>query len=210
MIMSLRKRFRVWWLLLLIPLVIVVSYAAWARAQYRPTPAALAALESDERVEVQQGNGARGGRWLLFRPTETKPRTALVFYPGGFVDPRAYAPAARDIAAQGYLVIIVPMPLNLAVLASIYGTLDALATPAEIDASRSLLPPDARWTAIEGANHAQFGSYGPQAGDHQAAISAEAQQARTVVATVVLLADLEGQTSGRAVPRSLGGHMIAS
>jgi len=33
------------------------------------------------------------------------------------VDPRAYAPAARALAEEGYLVVIVPMPLNLAVLA---------------------------------------------------------------------------------------------
>jgi dienelactone hydrolase len=31
------------------------------------------------------------------------------------VDPRAYAPEANMIAARGYLVVIVPMPLNLAV-----------------------------------------------------------------------------------------------
>ncbi|UCG25450.1 MAG: alpha/beta hydrolase, partial [Chloroflexota bacterium] len=31
------------------------------------------------------------------------------------VDPRAYAPAAREIAAAGYLVIIPTMPLNLAI-----------------------------------------------------------------------------------------------
>jgi dienelactone hydrolase len=43
--------------------------------------------------------------------------TGLVVYPGARVDPRAYAPAAQGIAAQGYLVVIVPMPLNLAVLA---------------------------------------------------------------------------------------------
>jgi pimeloyl-ACP methyl ester carboxylesterase len=34
------------------------------------------------------------------------------------VDPRSYAPAARTIAQEGYLVVIVPMPLNLAVFAS--------------------------------------------------------------------------------------------
>jgi pimeloyl-ACP methyl ester carboxylesterase len=39
----------------------------------------------------------------------------LIIYPGGRVDPRAYAPIAHSIAAQGYLVVIVPMPLNLAV-----------------------------------------------------------------------------------------------
>ena len=39
----------------------------------------------------------------------------MIFYPGGRVDPRSYAPAARAIAAQGYLAVITPMPLNLAV-----------------------------------------------------------------------------------------------
>jgi pimeloyl-ACP methyl ester carboxylesterase len=38
-------------------------------------------------------------------------------YSGGGVDPRDYAPAAGAIAGQGFLVVIVPMPLNLAFLA---------------------------------------------------------------------------------------------
>jgi hypothetical protein len=50
-----------------------------------------------------------------------------------------------------------------------------------------LLPPDTQWTAIEGGNHAQFGWYGPQSGDHPATISRTAQQARTVRATIDLL-----------------------
>ena len=37
-------------------------------------------------------------------------------------------------------------------VASIYGTRDGLATGDEIAASRPLLPPDTRWTAIEGGN----------------------------------------------------------
>jgi pimeloyl-ACP methyl ester carboxylesterase len=41
----------------------------------------------------------------------------LVIYPGGRVDPRSYAPLARTIAEAGYLVVIPPMPLDLAVLA---------------------------------------------------------------------------------------------
>jgi pimeloyl-ACP methyl ester carboxylesterase len=41
----------------------------------------------------------------------------LILYPGGRVDARAYAPAARAIAEAGYLVAIAPMPLNLAVFA---------------------------------------------------------------------------------------------
>jgi len=42
--------------------------------------------------------------------------------------------------------------------------------------------------AIEGGNHAQFGWYGPQAGDNPATISREAQQEQIIEATVELLA----------------------
>jgi pimeloyl-ACP methyl ester carboxylesterase len=239
------KRCRVWWLLLLIPILLGAGYVAWVRVQHQPMPEALAALASDAEVEVETG------RWLLFRPAGRTPRSGLILYPGGFVDPRAYAPTARAIAAKGYQVVVVPMPLNLAVLgsnraanvvaaypeiarwaigghslggamaaryayrspqrvhglvlwaaypasgddlsaralavASIYGTLDGLATPAKIDASRPLLPPDTQWTAIEGGNHAQVGWYGPQSGDLPATLSRADQQAQIVLATVGLL-----------------------
>ncbi|WP_430867006.1 alpha/beta hydrolase [Demequina aurantiaca] len=54
---------------------------------------------------------------------------------------------------------------------SISGSQDGLSTPAKIDASRANLPADATFTQIEGANHAQFGAYGPQPGDGVATIS---------------------------------------
>ena len=68
------------------------------------------ALQPDTQVTITEGN------WLTFSPTGQQPETGFIFYPGGRVDARAYAPAARQIASQGYLVVIVPMPLNLAVL----------------------------------------------------------------------------------------------
>ncbi|MBA3874370.1 MAG: alpha/beta hydrolase, partial [Anaerolineae bacterium] len=43
------------------------------------------------------------------------PTTGLIFYPGGKVDPRAYAPQMHAIADQGYLTVITPMPLYLAI-----------------------------------------------------------------------------------------------
>jgi pimeloyl-ACP methyl ester carboxylesterase len=73
---------------------------------------------------------------------------------------------------------------------SISGTQDGLSTPAKIEASRALLPGSARYVAIEGGNHAQFGWYGPQSGDNPATISREDQQRQTVTATVELLASL--------------------
>lgn len=40
-----------------------------------------------------------------------------MFYPGGKVEPAGYARSAQAIAAEGFLVVVPPMPLNLAVLA---------------------------------------------------------------------------------------------
>ena len=48
---------------------------------------------------------------------------------------------------------------------SISGTRDALATPADIEESRTDLPPDAELVSIEGGVHAYFGDYGEQPGD---------------------------------------------
>jgi pimeloyl-ACP methyl ester carboxylesterase len=79
--------------------------------------------------------------------------------------------------------------------ASIYGTLDGLATGDKIDASRPLLPVATAWVAIEGGNHAQFGWYGPQGGDNEAAITREEQQQQIVDATVQLLQQVD--TSGQ-------------
>jgi hypothetical protein len=76
-------------------------------------PEALAALASDGTVRVQQ---VEGQDWYVFTPTSGLVDSGFIIYPGGFVDPRAYAPLARDIAADGYQVVLVPMPLNLAVL----------------------------------------------------------------------------------------------
>lgn len=53
---------------------------------------------------------------------------------------------------------------DLAVI-SISGSEDGLSTPAKVDAARDLLPADAEMIEIDGASHASFGDYGPQAGD---------------------------------------------
>lgn len=73
---------------------------------------ALAALESDEAVDVIQSNDSD---WIIFLPTGPQPEVGYIIYPGGWVDPRAYAPLARDIAEEGFLVVLDPAPFNLAV-----------------------------------------------------------------------------------------------
>ena len=72
---------------------------------------------------------------------------------------------------------------------TIYGT-NNMEGDTQINLSRSRLPDSAQFITIEGGNHAQFGSYGPQAGDRAADISAEEQWAQAVAATVQFLESL--------------------
>jgi hypothetical protein len=102
---------RLLWVALLALVIAAAGFVIWAMAASGPMPEALPAMQSDARVTVESG------RWLVFRPATGQPSTGLVFYPGARVEPRSYARAAHAIAAQGNLVIIVPMPLNLAVFA---------------------------------------------------------------------------------------------
>jgi pimeloyl-ACP methyl ester carboxylesterase len=93
----------------LLLIVMMAGFVLWGETPARPMAEALAALQPDEKVSVTTG------KWLVFAPAGSQPDAGFIFYPGGRVDFRAYAPAARQIAAQGYLVIIPRMPLNLAV-----------------------------------------------------------------------------------------------
>jgi hypothetical protein len=86
----------------------VGGFFVWVSNPYQPMPQALDALKSDSQVDVQTDG------WLVFRPQAQEPTTGFILYPGALVDPRAYAPSAYAIAAQGYLVVIVPMPFGLA------------------------------------------------------------------------------------------------
>jgi hypothetical protein len=72
-------------------------------------PEAYAALTSSTSVTVTTDN------WAVFQPVASNIRTGFIVYPGGRVDFRSYAPLAKAIAAEGYLVIITKMPLNLAI-----------------------------------------------------------------------------------------------
>jgi dienelactone hydrolase len=67
--------------------------------------------------------------------------------------------------------------------ASIFGEHDGLATPADIDASRALLPPSTVFTEVPGAVHAFFGDYGRQAGDGTPTTDRATAQRQIVAAT---------------------------
>ncbi len=98
--------------LLAVVILAVLGFTIWAYTPLGPAPEALAALHSDAKVQVDQGP------WITFRPVGQEASNGFIFYPGGRVDPRSYAVTARALAEQGNLVVIVPMPFNLAFFGS--------------------------------------------------------------------------------------------
>ncbi len=63
---------------------------------------------------------------------------------------------------------------------SIVGSNDGVVRMGNYEGARALLPEGAREYVIEGGNHAGFGDYGAQAGDLEATITPDEQQAITV------------------------------
>jgi len=94
-----------------------------AQCDRQPLQEALDAMLGDTEVSVTtMDNETNGFGWTdpdyyyEFTPTSSTPSEALIIYTGGLVDVRAYAPLARDIAAAGYLVALLPSPSCLAIL----------------------------------------------------------------------------------------------
>lgn len=94
--------------LCLVTLLAALGFVLWAETPLQPAPEALAALQSDAEVKVTTDD------FVTFSPVGREPWTAFVFYPGGRVDYRAYAVPLRRIAEHGYLVVLLPVRLNLA------------------------------------------------------------------------------------------------
>ena len=102
--------------LLAAAVLLAFGFIVWAETPLGPAPEALSALESDSQVTVtvddfitfQPANPSTGSGQAL------QPETGFIFYPGGRVDYRSYAAPLREIAAQGYLVVLLPVKLNLA------------------------------------------------------------------------------------------------
>jgi triacylglycerol esterase/lipase EstA (alpha/beta hydrolase family) len=218
-------------------LISVFGLIAWSETgTYEAGESAMAALQSTDSVKVTQE------QWIIFEPVN-ETETGIIFYPGGLVEATAYAPILHKISDEGILVVITPMPLNLAIMntnaandvidsfpkikkwiiaghslggaaaaiyaenhperidaiilwdsypansadlsnnaisaLSIFGTTNGVPNPENFNETRHLLPINTSFIGIEGANHAQFGDYGPQKGDVIASISMSEQQKRT-------------------------------
>lgn len=105
-----RITFKQWVNFFLAALVVgAYIFISWARNALPASEIALQALISDDAVEVIEESGL-----ITFSPLVTEFDAGFIFYPGGRVDYRAYAPVLRQIAERGYFVALVPAPLNLA------------------------------------------------------------------------------------------------
>lgn len=94
----------------IVTILAIIGFITWGLTPLGPTSEALAALESNVNVTVEDK-----GNFIVFTPTSHVPITGFILYPGGHVDYRSYAPIAQEIASHGYRVSIVRMPLSLAV-----------------------------------------------------------------------------------------------
>ena len=90
-----------------------LSMAALAGcSSYPASQDAWDAMESDDRVKVVDR-----GDFTAFVPVVPETGGAIAFYPGGKVEPEAYAPVLRRVAESGVASVLVRMPADLAVLA---------------------------------------------------------------------------------------------
>jgi hypothetical protein len=219
-------------------MISVLGMLVWVKTgTYLAGWVALSALESTDRVTITQD------KWIVFTPVE-ETETGLIFYPGGLVEPTAYAPILHQIADEGVFIVITPMPLNLAILntgaannvieaypqistwilaghslggasaaifaennpsridaialwdsypadsadlsdnallaISIFGTTNKIPNTENFNDKKHLMPSDTSFIGLEGANHAQFGDYGPQKGDVVASLSLAEQHDQVV------------------------------
>jgi hypothetical protein len=222
-------------------------FISWARDALQADAAALQALETSDQVVVTENSGL-----ITFKPVDNDFDTGFIFYPGGRMDYRAYAPVLNQIASRGYFVTLVPAPINLAffntdaanqvmelfpgidhwfvgghslggvtsasyavdnldkvdglILWASYPPSDALKETdvqaiaiygsndmegdEQINIIKERLPATTQFVVIEGGNHAQFGSYGPQPGDRPATITYEEQWAQATDITVQFIESL--------------------
>ncbi len=113
-----RHKTRHWYFVLGMPLILIMHLVMcggviyYCNDYYRAEKIVRQDLKSDESVDVYKLKD----KTYVFEPE--KYEEALIFYPGGKVDYKAYAPLMKEIAEGGILCILPHMPANLAVLDS--------------------------------------------------------------------------------------------
>ncbi len=85
------------------------SFIVWSNNNYEPTLEAMSVLKNEDTIDISEDE------FITFIPKNKEINKGFIFYPGGKVSEEAYSLLAKGIADEGYLVVIVPMPLDLAV-----------------------------------------------------------------------------------------------
>lgn len=179
----------------------VGAFLMWALPPLGPGERASAALESGDGVTVTHTDDG----WVFLPESEWGvPATGLVFYPGGRVDARSYAPFARALAAEGHAVVIVEVPLSLAVL-EVGAADDVIASPQLAAVTRWAVGghslggamaaqylADARHPEVEGL--LLLAAYPPSGAD----LSGSGVSVTDVTATLDSVLDRENWVAGRA------------
>lgn len=105
---NIRKKWK--YFLLLIPSILILVTVFYSNDYYRAMPETKIMLRSNNIVEY------KGSPWIEYTATKKTITKGLIIYPGGKVAAQSYAPLAEKVAQSGFKVVIVPMPLNLAIL----------------------------------------------------------------------------------------------
>lgn len=82
-----------------------VVFVAWSLIAFRASGEVRKALDGNDTVAVVTGEHHR-----LFQPRELRSSVGLVFFPGAGVDPVAYAPLLRSVAAAGHPALLIGVP----------------------------------------------------------------------------------------------------
>jgi len=108
--MTTKKKIAIFALLFL--LIAFSGFVAWANNAMAAQAKAIDAMKGTTTVQVNYEDSL-----IAFVPLG-QIHQGMIFYPGAKVAPQAYAPIAIELAKEGILTVIVPMPLNLAILGS--------------------------------------------------------------------------------------------
>lgn len=86
--------------------VLLVAWVVWCGTAFRPNAEARAAMAGSAQVQVR----ALDGGWLFEPATPSPGARSLLFFPGGLVDARAYAPLMHAVAVRGHRALLVRTP----------------------------------------------------------------------------------------------------
>ena len=84
----------------------LVIWMAWCAIAFQPSAYARAALADSAQVRVR----AMADAWVFEPVTRASDARSLLFFPGGLVDARAYAPLMQAVARGGHRAVLVRTP----------------------------------------------------------------------------------------------------